>query len=343
MTVQHAGVDVILEYGPHSPFDAGERETIAAVVSAIESSDNGRAGSFISVIAQHISALEELGTALARYPSPADTQTLGERHRGLDTLVDTLCGSSPANFEIYLPTRAFVGRAIVMAESNFYRMLRHACEGALPEGERRTTLVRHVERMLRNALYTRLCEDVLSSIASDKNVARAIRSEAVVALVRVWDQQLQYRLAEFFPLLEATWEARQHSAVIGGTLSGASEIIELMQAGCHPEFVDYFVRPMLSDDELGAFREFLFGKTTEELAALEQKMEAEGMASIALDGAPRQPVTDVASVLYEFFRRRHLQALARRFGELPGPKHTAEEYVMIYYLDGQKGRSDSAR
>lgn len=336
MTTELEGVDLMLEYGPHSPFDAEERETISVVVSAIEAADSFRAGEFVEIIRRHVSALDELGEALSRYPSPSDTQVLGERLRGLETLVDTLCGSSAANFEIYLPTRAFLGRAIVMAESNFYRLLRHVCVDALPEGERRTVLVRRVERLLRNALYTRLCEDVLSSIASDKNVAREIRSEAVVALAQIWDQQLQYRLAEFFPLLEATWEARQHSAVVGGTLSGASEMMELLQAGCHTEFVDYFARPMLSDDELGAFREFLFGKTTEELAALERQMQAEGTSAIALDGTPRQPVTDVASVLYEFFRRRHLQALARRFGELPGPKHTAEEYVMIYYLDRKR-------
>ena len=37
--------------------------------------------------------------------------------------------------------------------------------------------------------------------------------------------------------------------------------------------------------------------------------------------------------LYLFFVKRHLEAHARQIRNLPGPKRTAEEYVMVYFLE----------
>jgi hypothetical protein len=321
-----------LSCGPHSPFDDDERATIEAVMSGVARSGRSRAADLLAAIREHVEWLEGLGEALSRYPSPLAEQTLGERRRDLDTLIDILSRSDPANVGMYLPTRAYLARAIVMAESNFYRLLHHVCEDALagPQGRE---LKERVERAVRTCLYTRLCEAVLSSIASDAHLARSVRSKAVVALAQMWEQQSTYRVAEFFPLLEATWEARQRTTVTGGTLLGASEIVQLFQGGCDPQFVDYFARPALSDDELAAFREFLFGATTEKLEAQAERMEQEGAASATLSAPIAPPIRDAASVLYHFFRSRHLKAMARRLADLPGPKRTAEEYVMIYYLD----------
>ena len=36
---------------------------------------------------------------------------------------------------------------------------------------------------------------------------------------------------------------------------------------------------------------------------------------------------------YRFFRERQLQAAARRLRNEPGPRRTAEEYVMLYFLE----------
>ena len=36
---------------------------------------------------------------------------------------------------------------------------------------------------------------------------------------------------------------------------------------------------------------------------------------------------------YHFYRERALQAAARRLRRLPGPKHTAEEYMLLYFLE----------
>ena len=148
-------------------------------------------------------------------------------------------------------------------------------------------------------------------------------------------------MSDFFPLLQATWEARRHVPVTLGTLVGTTEMFGLIQAGCDERFVGYLVRPDHSDDETAAFREFLFGATTEQLGRVKAEMSDAGKSAIAInelsiENMPLDAHTltdDPALAMFEFFLSRHLQAAARRQTDLPGPKRTAEEYVMLHYLE----------
>ena len=57
-------------------------------------------------------------------------------------------------------------------------------------------------------------------------------------------------------------------------------------------------------------------------------------AEEALGLEPTQPEdSGVGVASYHFHRERHLQAAARRLRHLPGPKHTAEEYMLVYFLE----------
>jgi len=181
-------------------------------------------------------------------------------------------------------------------------------------------------------MYTRLIEEVLAAIASDNTVAPDIRSKSVVALAQIWERRLTYRVSDFFPVLDATWAARERITAVGGTLAGMQEIFELFSAGCDQQFVDYFIRPDPGEEEIQAFREFLFGKSTEELQQLSEQMAAGDVNSVAFESPSTDLGDDAATQFYEFFRKRHLQAMARRLTCLPGPKRTAEGYVMISYL-----------
>ena len=173
---------------------------------------------------------------------------------------------------------------------------------------------------------------------------RSVRAKAVAALAKLWENRLTYRVRDFFPLLEATWEARRRIRVSVGTMLGVSEIFRLLQVGCDPRFVDYFSRPRLTEDERQAFQEFLIGVPTEKITSLSQLMKDEGKTCLSPEeaaealafGKPRpERRTSGAVSAYEFFRVRYLEAAARRLKDLPGPRRTAEEYVMIYFLDQQ--------
>jgi hypothetical protein len=222
-----------------------------------------------------------------------------------------------------------------MAESNFYRLLRHVCEQVVPD-PRCDELREEASKWLRVCLYTKLVEELLSAIASDSELDRSVRRKAVEALAQIWERRLMYRVRDFFPLLEATWEARQRINVIGGTLLGTQEIFELFQAGADPRFVDYFVRADHSEDEVEAFREFVFGTSCERLNDMATEMDLGDVNSVTLTNPAHPPTVDAATVFYEFFRSRQLLAAARRMANQPGPKRTAEGYVMIYFLEKSK-------
>ena len=322
-----------IAYGPQTPFDENERRLIDEVHRMAMHSSTPGAADLGRTIEQQVASLDQLGAVLAGYPSPIRQQQLGERKRGLSTLVEALSRTNPANFEFFLPTRAIVGRALVMAESNFYRLLRHVCVDVCTKDHAEKCATCAAGR-LRVCLYTKLAEEVLSTLASDDHLDRDIRSKAVLALAQIWERHLTYRVRDFFPILDATWEARQRVTATGGTLEGMQEVFELFKAGCDPRFVDYFVRPHPTDDEIQAFREFLFGRTAEELKRMSRRMAHQGSNSVSLRDKTtgNNDELDGATAFYEFFRARHLQAMARRMARIPGPKRTAEGYVMISYL-----------
>lgn len=325
------------EYGPHSPFAGEERETLDAIVAALERSAHPQAQSSLGAVEAHFSRMEAFGALLARFPSPLARHRLGTRDRSLESLAALLCQSSPATFEVLAPTRAIVGRALDVAQLNFFRFLGYVCEEVLT-GDEGATLRAATAARVRDVTYTKLVEEVLTDVVSDGTVAQGTRLRAVGALVQIWERRLTYRTREFFPLLDAAWEARSRVSVIGGTLLGTQEMFALFREGCAPEFVDYFVRPAPSDDEVAAFREFLFGATAEDLELLAERMRRERLASLPLGNgfalSPSVPTagTDPATRLYAFFRVRFLQATARRIAGLPGPQRTAEGYVMIDFL-----------
>ncbi len=322
-----------IDYGHNTPFSHEEQAAINDIYVAVRAEQSTVARELAVTIEREIVNLDRLGDVLAQYPSPFGNQSLGQRQRGLNTLIDSLSRTNAANFEFHLPTRALLGRAIDMAESNFYRLLRHICREVFP-AEQADALGAKATQRLRFCLYTKLVEEVLSGIASDERLDRSVRRKSVEALAQIWEGRLTYRIHDFFPLLEATWEARQRISITGGTLFGTQEIFALFEAGGDPQFVDYFARPDHSNDEIEAFREFLFGTSSEELDRLAREMSATGVHSVALGDAMRCSTRDIASLFYEFFRSRNLQATARKLADLPGPKRTAEEYVMIHYLSG---------
>ena len=321
-----------VRYGPSSPFDREDRETIERVYRRIVEADHEDSREMAALVVRRIENLEKLGEVLATYPSPLHEERLGQLRRGLDSLVESLCAATPATFEFFLPTRAVVGRGIDMAECNFYRLLGHLCSEVIP-GEEGEQLREQATQRLRLRLYSKLSEEVLLDIACDPTLYRKARERAVRSLAQLWDRRLTYRVRDFFPLLESTWEARQRINVTGGTLYGTQEVFELFREGVAPEFVEYFGRDDHSEDEAQAFREFLFGIPYEELVKLDGRVSRRG--NIGADFVAPAMTTRSEGVLlfYEFFRSRYVQSLARKLGEQPGPKRTAEGYAMVYFLE----------
>lgn len=318
--------------GPDSPLQADEVAVVDDVMAALD--DVGAPADFLAAVVAQAENLEQFGALLARYPSPLQEQRLGDRRRGLDTLVTALCTAGSLGFGLRAPTQAVVGRALGTAQINFFRLLWHACAelGAHPQA---AALRERTARRLRTSVHTQLTEDVLTELATDVALPQTLRERAVVQLAQLWAHRRTWRTSAFFPVLEATWEARARVRVVGGSLLGTCELFQLLTQGGDARFVELLTAREHAEEEVRAFREFLFDRSHEELERLADRMAAERRTSIELDSQARPGDRDAGSIFYEFFQARLLQSSARRLARLRGPQHTAEGYVLRAWLEDQ--------
>jgi hypothetical protein len=320
--------------GRPQPLLPEDLQLVGQVVDALAAGGGGARAQAIEAVRRQQESLELFAELLVRYPSPLDEQVLDGRVRGLETLVDSLVATDQASFPFRAPTQALVGRAMNMAQINFLRMLWHLA-GGLPDEGVAASLRELAARRLRASVHCRLVEEVLADVVTDPVVPRRLRGQAVRNLAQLWGNRLTWRVHEFFPILAATWEARQRVRVVGGTLLGNCELMQLLIAGGDAEFVELLLDQDYGDVEVQAFREFLFGTSSEELERLAQRMARDGLTSIELDSRVDDQKRDAGSILFEFFRARLVQCNARRTANLPGPRHTAEGYVMLSWLARQ--------
>jgi hypothetical protein len=219
-----------------------------------------------------------------------------------------------------------------MALINFFRLVWHACSD-VEDPDLAMSLRERMARILRTAVYTHMVEEVLSDLAADPSLPSELRARAVKQLATLWSHRLTFRVSEFLPVLEATWEARSRLRIVGGTLLGTSELFQLLRQGADQRFVDLLIDSSHGEAAMLAFREFLFERVSEELERLMQRMTAENVSSIELDSRLGAGTRDAGSLFYEFFQARFLHSLARRHAGLPGPQRTAEGYVVLAWLE----------
>jgi len=337
-----------LEFDPIEALSPSERRSILALWECVGRSRHPKRDDFSARLRAGIRRVEAVAVALEVYPPIFQERVLGSRERDLGSLVGHLVQADDSNFELFVPMRALVGRTLVLAELNFWRMVGYIaseCAGQPEESDTQAEALDRVQResddWLHGCVYTLLAEEVLGSIVRDSQQSEALRTCAVEKLAGIWGNYLHWAVRDFFPLLQATWSARRRIRVSVGTMLGVSEMMRLLQAGCDPEFVEYFARPEPTADEGSAFQEFLIGVPTEQIRSLEHLMKQEGKTcmspqeaqdALGID-APRWKNAHAGVEAYRFFRERQLQAAARRLRNESGPHRTAEEYVMLYFLE----------
>jgi hypothetical protein len=327
-----------LQFGPDTPFTEREQNALSEFWAILEQSEHQDAEQFQRRCIKHIERIHSIRDSLDSFPEVLEEKSLGRRERSLFTLVELIANATDADYEMYLPTRSLLWRSITMARLNFWRLVRYLTEEVAPDN---LELFNTIEKRVHACVYLKLAEELLLSVAMDSTLPRSVRDKSVRSLTSLWDARPSVAVRKFFPLLEAVWDARRNIVVSVGTLLGISEIMRLLQAGCSPEFVNHFSRERMSKDEGMAFQEFLIGVSSEKLHDLEELMAESGLTSMSPEEAeealglePTQPEDSGVGVQsYHFHRERHLQAAARRLRHLPGPKHTAEEYMLVYFLE----------
>lgn len=289
-----------------------------------------------------LTGLGNIAEAIESYPSLRETRTLGGKERSLNTLVEGLLAGGEHALEWSLPTKSILSRAFGIAKVNFFVSLRYVVEAC--QADEVPSLLEGIAAAIEEAVYTRLTEELLTSYLTTQDADRDLKRLAVLRLVDLWEGRLSLTLDTLAPVLRSAWQARQRAVRVFGTMMGTAEIMQLMFANCSHDFVAWFSRHEVPPEQQQAFEEFLFDIPFEHLQRVRYRMMEEGLAVVDRakveeylglpPGALRPKVGDPKD-LYVAFRRRRVRAQYRSATNAPGPRRTAEGYLMEAILRHQ--------
>jgi len=285
--------------------------------------------------------LVRLRDVATSYTSVVRSYTVAGESRDVHTLTNAICRSDPYSIEAFMPTRAVVGRSYLVAKFNFFRLLVRMCRHHIPEDQRQKELLNELGFSVRESVTSIIAEDVLVSIASDDGQDMELRRKAIYLLADLWEHRTIRSVRDFFPLLYSVWDAKARVTISYGTLAGTTELLALMREGCDPAVIDYFTSDQISEEERQALIELVFNATFEELETMRNFMERNHMEVLGPNDVAKifniplsklHQTTATAEDMFFTFRERQVTAYQRKMKNLAGPKKTAEEYMMIYYL-----------
>lgn len=322
-------------------FDEAESELVARSLIALAQISPTDADILSALMKQ----LADLNEIIWRLPSLRETQTLGTITRNYETLLAHLCRSDGLEGDLELPVKATLQRTFLMSKIQFLRAFVKATNALRERTPDLRSLNIQLREELAQSIYTLMAEDLMLALLRKPGLKEPTKRQAATELCKIWDNAT-LEIDDLFPMLESAWHARNRIVANLGTLLGASEYFRLVREDCAPQFLDYFSRDEVSDAENQAFIEFLFGITTEELEIVKARMKEDG-----LDAADEEWVSSVLGrslehecadddadeidpvSLYRSYQRRQLAADFRILANAPGPRRTAEAYLIVYLLD----------
>lgn len=322
-------------------FDEREHQAVADALDALR-----RAGS--PQLERITGALERLQrTADLVRTSPSVEESFHGRMVSGESLVELLCRLPDYDLDLHIPTKAVLGQAYLIAKINFFKGLGYALESVSGPPE----LIERARREAGQSIYTKLGEELFSSIVTDPGGVHAVKSRAAHALFEIWENRLTAEIDDFAPVLEGVWGARNRVRPVLGTLGGTHEFLRMLADTSDHSFFDHFTTGDVAEEEVQAFEEFLFGISYEEIAKLRQHLEQQNAAVVSEDdarailGRSRESWMPMGGPqdLYSSYKRRKVKAAYRAITNVPGPKKTAEQYVMSAFLAQGDPRDPAAR
>ena len=319
-----------------SVLDRHETELVEQALAAVTSSSPADA----EILKNLIEELKATSSLLDRQRPLRRPTQLGGEPRNEQTLIDHLCTIDGLSGDLALPLKATLSRTYLLTKINFLRGFVKATT-TVPGCARMTHDLREE---LAQSIYTLLAEELFLALLRKPDVSRRTKQRAADQLITVWDDAA-LEIDDFAPLLESAWHARNRINSAYGTLLGATETFRLVTEDCSPEVLEFFGREGMSADESAAFEEFLFNMTSEELATLRRAMQQQHLSAASPAWAAEilgRQIEDLEHsheidpmALYRSYQRRQLAADFRLMSGAPGPRRTAEGYLMVYLLDQQ--------
>lgn len=282
--------------------------------------------------------LERLGRAAQLVDtSPSVKRSFHGRMVSSESLVELLCRLPDYDLDLHLPTKAVLGQAYLVAKINFFKGIGYALESALGSPE----LIERIQHEAGQSIYTKLAEELFLSIVTDPRGQYKVKSRAARALFEVWENRLTAEIDDFAPVLEGVWVARNRVRPVMGTLRGTHEFLRLLGDTQDHSFFDHFTTDHVGDEEVQAFEEFLFGISHEEISKLRLHLEQQPTSVLSQDdardilGRSKESWVPMGGPqdFYSSYKKRKVKANYREMTSAAGPKKTAEEYVMVAFLE----------
>jgi len=319
--------------------DRHESELVAQAMGVVAS----RCPEDAAILQGLINELRATSELLDRQRPLRRPTALGGEARDERSLMDHLCSIDGLSGDLVLPLKATLSRTYLLTKINFLRGFVKAT-AALSDMPSAKQTTHELNEEVAQSIYTLLAEELFLALQSKPDVGRRTKRRAADQLITIWDDAA-LEIDDFAPLLESAWHARNRINAACGTLLGATETFRLVREDCRPEVLDFFGRDGMSDDESLAFEEFLFNMTSEELATLRAAMKERGLKTTSPVWAAEVLGRQIEELehsheidpmaLYRSYQRRQLAADFRLMANAPGPRRTAEGYLMVYLLDQQ--------
>jgi hypothetical protein len=319
-------------------FDHREQAVVERALAAVE----GRAPSDGLVLRGLIRQIRDAQHLLEASRALRAPTALGGEPRSESTLIDHLIALDGLAGDLALPLKANLSRTYLLTKINFLRAFVKSTT-ALEKGSPEFHQFSHdLREELGQSIYTLLAEELFLALLRKPDIEVRIKRRAADKLITVWDDA-HLEIDDFAPLLESAWHARNRITSDFGCLIGATETFRLVCEDCSPEVLDFFARDNRTEDEGAAFEEFLFNMTSEELGLLRRRMREDGLRSVSQQWAAQalgRPIDALETsheidpvALYRSYNRRQLAADFRMMSGAPGPRRTAEGYLMLDLLD----------
>ncbi|MBX3156466.1 MAG: hypothetical protein KF773_10740 [Deltaproteobacteria bacterium] len=322
-----------------SVLDRHETELVEQALAAVSSRSQADA----EILRNLIDELKATSALLDRQRPLRRPTALGGEARNEQTLMDHLCTLDGLSGDLALPLKATLSRTYLLTKINFLRGFVKAT-GAIHDIPATVRMTHELREELAQSIYTLLAEELFLALLRKPDVQRRTKQRAADQLITVWDDAA-LEIDDFAPLLESAWHARNRINSAYGTLLGATETFRLVVEDCNPDVIEFFGREGMSADESAAFEEFLFNMTSEELATLRRAMQQQQVSTASPAWAAEvlgRQIEDLEHfheidpmALYRSYQRRQLAADFRLMSGAPGPRRTAEGYLMVYLLDQQ--------
>jgi hypothetical protein len=319
--------------------DSHESELVEQAMAAV----TARSPADAAILAGLIGELKATSELLDRQRPLRRPTALGGEPRDEQTLIDHLCTIDGLSGDLALPLKATLSRTYLLTKINFLRGFVKATS-ALVDSPDTAKVTHELREELAQSIYTLLAEELFLALLRKPDVSRRTKQRAADQLITVWDDAA-LEIDDFAPLLESAWHARNRINSAYGTLLGATETFRLVTEDCSPDVIDFFGREGMSADESAAFEEFLFNMTSEELGTLRRAMQQQHVTAASPAWAAEVLGRQIEELehsheidpisLYRSYQRRQLAADFRLMSGAPGPRRTAEGYLMVYLLDQQ--------